>query len=132
KAYRDLGGKLSNVLATIESLRRLGFWIEVVTLIVPGFNDDPGELRAMARFLASVDRNIPWHVTAFHPDYRMTDRARTPSSKLLEAYDLGREAGLTFVYPGNAAGRVGDRENTYCPGCGEAVVRRRGFLVLGK
>jgi pyruvate formate lyase activating enzyme len=130
RAYRELGGKLSNVLDTIRRLKDLGFWVEVVTLTIPGFNDDPGELRAIAGFLAGVDRDIPWHVTAFHPDYKMTDRGRTAARKLLEAYDIGRAAGLRFVYPGNAPGQVGDRESTFCPGCEGLLIRRRGFLVL--
>ena len=130
RAYRDLGGKLSNVLETIRSLKRLGFWLEIVTLLVPGWNDDPGELRAMAAFLAEVGTDVPWHVTAFHPDYKMTDRDRTPARTLIEAYDIGREAGLQFVYPGNAPGLVGDRENTCCPRCSALLIRRRGFLVL--
>ncbi|MGH7752246.1 MAG: AmmeMemoRadiSam system radical SAM enzyme, partial [Gemmatimonadales bacterium] len=83
----------------------------------------------IAGFLAGIDPMIPWHVTAFHPDYKMTDRGRTPVETLLEAYDIGRAAGLRFVYPGNLPGRVGDRENTYCPGCGDLLIRRRGFLV---
>ena len=130
RAYRELGGKLSNVLDTIRLLKELAFWVEIVTLTIPGFNDDPGELRAIAAFLAGIDPDIPWHVTAFHPDYKMTDRDRTPVRKLLEAYDIGRAEGLRFVYPGNAPGRVGDRESTHCHGCGGLLIRRRGFLVL--
>ncbi len=130
RAYRDLGGKLSSVLETIVSLKKLGFWLEVVTLVIPGWNDDPGELRAMAGFLAGVDRDIPWHVTAFHPDYKMTERDRTPVRTLLGAYDAGRAAGLRFVYAGNLHGQVGDRESTFCPGCGDRLIQRKGFLVL--
>ena len=130
RAYRDLGGKLSNVLDTIRDLKQLGYWVEIVTLVIPGFNDEPAELRDLARFLAGVDRDMPWHVTAFHPDYKMTDRGRTAVKTLLDAYDIGLEAGLRFVYPGNVPGQVGNRENTCCPACGEAVVLRRGFLVL--
>jgi len=130
KAYRDLGGKLGNVLSTIQMLKKLGFWLEIVTLTIPGFNDDPGELRAMADFLAGIDPYIPWHVTAFHPDYKMTDRDRTPVKTLLKAYDIGRSSGLHFVYPGNLPGQVGERENTLCPQCCELLIRRRGFLVL--
>ncbi|MBI4606670.1 MAG: AmmeMemoRadiSam system radical SAM enzyme [Planctomycetes bacterium] len=130
RAYRELGGRLSNVLETIRALKRLGYWVEIVTLVVPGLNDDPGELRAMAEFLADVDRDMPWHVTAFHPDYKMTDRDRTGVRALLDAYDLGRAAGLRFVYPGNAAGQIGDRESTFCPECDALLIRRRGFVVL--
>ena len=130
KAYRDLGGRLDTVLETIHRLHELGFWVEIVTLIVPGFNDSPAELRDAATFIASIDRNIPWHVTAFHPDYKMTDRGRTAVETLLAAYDIGREAGLRFVYPGNARGRVGEREHTHCPECDTVLIRRHGFHVL--
>lgn len=128
--YRALGGRLSTVLATIRALKARGFWVEVVTLVVPGLNDDPGELKEMAAFLAGVDRDLPWHVTAFHPDYRMTDRDRTPPTRLLDAYDIGRGAGLRFVYTGNLPGLTGHRESTFCPGCGEVLIRREGFVVL--
>ncbi len=75
----------------------------------------------------SID--IPWHVTAFHPDYKMTDPPRTPSETLVRAYDFGKEAGLRYVYPGNCHGGVGTRENTYCPSCTKLLIRRRGFVV---
>ena len=130
RAYRDLGGKLSNVLDTIRRLKESGVWVEVVTLIIPGFNDDPGELGALADFLVGVDPDIPWHITAFHPDYKMTDRSRTPARTLIDAYDIGRTRGLRYVYPGNVPGQVGDREDTFCPDCGERLIHRRGFLVL--
>jgi pyruvate formate lyase activating enzyme len=118
------------VLETIRRLKDMGFWVEIVTLVVPGFNDSEKELTDMARFLAGVSPEIPWHVTAFHPDYKMTDPGATPSSTLIRAYEIGKEAGLHFVYPGNLAGQVGDREHTYCPGCGELLIRRRGFYVV--
>lgn len=129
KHYRELGGVLANVLGTIENLVAMGFWVEVVTLVVPDFNDSDAELGGIARFLAGVSKNIPWHVTAFHPDYKMNDNHRTPAATLLRAYDLGKEAGLHFVYPGNIHGGVGDRENTYCPTCNAMVIRRTGFYV---
>lgn len=128
--YRELGGVLANVLETIRLLKRMDFWVEVVTLIVPGFNDSDDELRRIAEFLASVSTDIPWHVTAFHPDYRMDDIAATPPETLLRAYDIGRAAGLNHCYPGNRPGRVGTRENTYCSSCGELLIQRTGFYVL--
>lgn len=130
KRYRSLGCTLSNVLESIGNIHAMGFWLEVVTLVVPGFNDNEEELRGIARFLAGISPHIPWHVTAFHPDYKMTDPCATPTDTLLRAYDWGREAGLEFVYPGNVHGRVGDREHTPCPGCGALLIRRRGFSVL--
>lgn len=129
KHYRELGGVLSNVLRTIEDLVTMNFWVEIVTLIVPGFNDNDAELTGIARFLAGVSKDMPWHVTAFHPDYKMQDNGHTPASTLLRAYDIGRAAGLRHVYPGNIHGGVGDRENTFCPACGDAVILRTGFYV---
>lgn len=127
--YRKLGCVLQNVLDTIRRLKAMAFWVEVVTLIVPTFNDGNDEFRRIADFLASVSPDIPWHCTAFHPDYKMADPPPTPSDTLLRAYDIGRGAGLRFVYPGNLAGRVGDREDTHCPGCRSTLIRRQGFYV---
>jgi pyruvate formate lyase activating enzyme len=128
--YRQLGGVLENVLDTIRRLRQMDFWVEVVTLVVPGLNDSDEELRQIAAFLAGVSPEIPWHVTAFHPDYRMDEPPATPVETLLRAYEHGRAAGLQFVYAGNLPGGVGDREHTHCPGCGTTLIERRGFYVL--
>jgi pyruvate formate lyase activating enzyme len=134
KHYRELGGVLKNVLDGIVQIKRMGFWLEVVTLVVPGWNDSDAELRGIAKFLAGVSPEIPWHVTSFHPDYKMNEAEgysqRTPADTLLRAYDIGREAGLWFVYPGNLPGQVGDREHTYCPHCGAVAIKRHGFYVL--
>lgn len=128
-SYRKLGCTLQNVLDSISRLVDMGFWVEVVTLVVPGFNDSDEELTGMAKFLAGVSTDIPWHVTAFHPDYKMTGPPRTPTSTLLRAYDIGKSAGLKFVYAGNSPGSVGDREHTQCPQCNEMLIRRYGFHV---
>ncbi len=128
--YRKLGGTLKAVTETIGQLKEMGFWLEVVTLIVPGFNDSAEELADMARFLAGVSADIPWHVTAFHPDYKMTGPNRTGVEELDRAYAAGKEAGLRFVYPGNLPGMVGDREHTHCPQCDALLIQRRGFYVL--
>lgn len=130
RPYRQLGGTLANVTRTIEAVYHRGLWLEVVTLLIPGFNDDPQELREMAAFLAGVNPNIPWHLTAFHPDYRMTAPRATQVGDLLKAVEIGRQAGLHFVYAGNLAGRVDEWENTRCPGCGETLIVRHGFQVL--
>ncbi len=133
KHYRQLGGVLSNVLDTIVQLKEMGFWVEIVTLIVPGWNDSDAELTGIAKFLAGVSREIPWHVTSFHPDYKMTadqGYVRTQADTLLRAYDYGKEAGLWFVYPGNLPGQVGECEHTYCPHCGAVAIKRHGFYVL--
>jgi len=129
RSYRELGGVLDNVLDTIKRLVQMDFWVEIVTLVVPGFNDGDDELKQIAEFLAGVSTDIPWHVTAFRPEYKMTDPPRTPIDTLLRAYDLGKEAGLKYVYPGNSAGGVGERESTHCPDCGTLLIRRRGFYV---
>lgn len=130
RAYRELGAKLENVLATIEGLKARGFWVEIVTLLVPGLNDTEEQVRAAARFLASVDPLIPWHVTAFHPDYKMTDRDWTPAQTLVWAAGIGEEEGLKYVYAGNLPGRVGRYEDTRCHACGATLIRRFGYEIL--
>lgn len=129
KHYRELGCVLDNVLKTIGMLVDMKFWVEVVTLVVPGFNDSDEELNSIAKFIAGVSKNIPWHVTAFRPDYKMQDVDRTPGETLLRAYDFGRSAGLNYVYPGNLHGQFGSRESTHCPECQSIVIRRTGFFV---
>ena len=128
--YRKLGGVLDHVLNTIRWTFEMGFWVEVVTLIVPGFNDSEAELREAARFIASVSPDIPWHVTAFHKDYKMTDPDNTPAQALIRAAEIGYEEGLRYVYAGNLPGRVGPYEDTRCPQCHETLIRRYGFYVL--
>jgi pyruvate formate lyase activating enzyme len=127
--YRELGGKLANVTETIRRAHALGFWVEVVTLIVPGINDDPAELRDLVGFLVSVSPDIPWHVTAFHGDYRMRSTRNTTASDLIRAAAIGRQGGLRFVYAGNLPGEVGGLEDTRCPSCGATVIARRGYTV---
>ena len=130
KGYRKLGGQLQTVLDTIKLLVEKRFWVEIVTLVVPGFNDSDEELRDIARFVAGVSRDIPWHVTAFHPDYKMTDRGWTPPKALLRGAEIGQAEGLNFVYAGNVPGRTGSLENTYCPRCKTLLIERIGFQVL--
>ncbi len=129
KRYRTLGGTLEAVTNGIRLVKERGLWLEVVTLIVPGFNDSEDELRAIAKFLTSVSRDIPWHVTAFHPDYKLTDPPATTSRQLVRAAEIGVEEGLRFVYAGNAPGRVGQWENTFCPNCRELLIERTGYLI---
>jgi pyruvate formate lyase activating enzyme len=130
RSYRKLGGVLQNVLDTIKMVHERGFWLEVVTLVVPGFNDSDDELKAAADFIASVSPDIPWHVTAFHKDYKMTDPDNTPPETLIRAAEIGYSAGLHFVYAGNLPGRVGKYENTFCPNCKATVIERYGFRIL--
>jgi pyruvate formate lyase activating enzyme len=127
--YRTLGCPLENVTQGIRMLHERGVWLEVVTLVVPGFNDSEEELRQTARFLASVNRDIPWHVTGFHQDYKMADRSATQAEQLIRAAEIGTEEGLRFVYAGNRPGEVGEWENTRCPACRETIIERHGFLV---
>ncbi len=129
KRYRELGGVLQNVLDSIQRVHDLGLWLEVVTLIIPGFNDSPAELMEAARFLASVSPDIPWHVTAFHPDYKMTDPPPTSVQTLIRAAEIGEEAGLRYVYAGNIPGYVGDYESTRCPHCQTSLVKRTGYVL---
>jgi pyruvate formate lyase activating enzyme len=130
KTYAALGGKLQAVLDTIAGLVERGIWVEVVTLVVPGLNDSPAEMKGIAAFLAGVSPDIPWHVTAYHPDYQMTDPPATPADTLLTGAKIGRDAGLRYVYAGNLPGHVGALEDTRCPSCGTTLVRRAGFTVL--
>lgn len=128
--YRKLGGVLDHVTATIRNLKTRGFWVEIVTLIVPGFSDDRDDLARMADFLASVDPLMPWHVTAFHPDYKMTDGyRRTTADDLMRVVRIGESAGLKYIYPGNLPGMVGELEDTRCHHCRATLIQRTGFTV---
>jgi pyruvate formate lyase activating enzyme len=130
KNYQQLGGRLENVLETIRTLKGWDIWVEVVTLVIPGFNDSDEELTQMAEFLASVSPDIPWHLTAFHPDYEMTAPEHTGAGILIHAAGIGRGAGLRFVYAGNLPGLVSDLENTVCPACSTLLIERSGFRVI--
>jgi len=128
--YHELGGRLAPILDSIRRIHEMGFWLEIVTLIVPAFNDSDGELRAIAEFLAGISADIPWHVTAFHEDYKMFGQGDTPAATLRRAVDIGRKAGLHFVYAGNLPGQLRGLEDTHCARCGAAAIERRGFRVL--
>jgi len=132
KSFRDdfyrkiCRGRLMPVLESIRFMKKLGIWIEITTLLITGVNDSEEELSDIARFIAEVDRDIPWHISRFHPDYRMTGVGATPLETLRRASDLGKKAGLRYVYLGNV---VGEAAETLCPGCGNPVIRRRGFWL---
>jgi len=128
--YHQLGGRLKPVLDSIAAIHAMGFWLEVVTLVVPGFNDSRQELEALARFLAGISQNIPWHVTAFHKSYKMTQPENTSAPALVRAASIGRDAGLRYVYAGNLDGHVGDLENTRCASCHALLIERHGFRVV--
>ncbi|MGC4085422.1 MAG: hypothetical protein QM736_25700 [Vicinamibacterales bacterium] len=104
-------------------------WLEIVTLLIPGFNDSDDEVARLTAFVADVSPDIPWHVTVFHGDYKMTGPADTTAEMLLRAADIGRRAGLRYVYPGNLPGQVGNGEDTRCAACGDTLVSRYGYLV---
>jgi pyruvate formate lyase activating enzyme len=125
---RICGARLEPVKASIRKMKELGVWVEVTTLIIPGLNDDTEQLHDIARFLVDLGPEIPWHVTAFHPNYRLTDRPPTPVRTLQKAREIGLKAGLRYVYSGNVPGEEG--ENTRCPSCGERLIARFGFRIL--
>ena len=107
----------------------MAFWVEIVTLLIPGFNDSHDELARLTEFIASVSPDIPWHVTAFHRDYKMTSPENTTADMLLGAAAIGHASGLRHVYAGNLPGQVGDLEDTRCAGCGELLIARYGYHV---
>ena len=129
KYYKDLcGANLEHVQETLRRMKLLGVFVEVTTLIVPGLNDDPEELKSLATFLMNdLGAETPWHISRFHPTYRLTDRPPTPLKTLREARKIGLETGLKYVYTGNVPGDTG--ENTFCPDCGETLIARSGFQV---
>jgi len=127
--YRQLGGRIQPILETIRRLHSLDFWVEIVTLLISGFNDSRDELDRLTTFLASVSPDIPWHVTAFHADYKMTDPPDTTADMLIAAAEIGRANGLRYVYAGNLPGQVGDLEDTRCASCGETLIARYGYYI---
>ncbi len=136
KAFRDatyrsiMKARLEPVLTCLKALVKAGVWVEVTTLVVPGMNDSPEELRDIARFIVDeLGDFVPWHVSRFHGDYKMTTTPTTPLRTLELACRLGKEAGLKFVYSGNVAGQAD--ESTYCPTCGELLIERVGFGIRG-
>jgi pyruvate formate lyase activating enzyme len=129
KYYKELcSARLKHVQATLKLMKTLGIFVEVTTLIVPGLNDDPAELKDLAAFIVEdLGPETPWHISRFHPTYKLNDRPATPVATLTAARKIGLNAGLRYVYTGNVPGDAG--ENTFCYGCGELVIERRGFRV---
>jgi pyruvate formate lyase activating enzyme len=127
--YREVvHAMLGEVLDSIVEYKRLGIWIEITTLIIPGYNDSDAELTGIARFIADkVGVETPWHVSQFYPTYKLTAPPRTPVATIRRARQIGLDAGLRYVYAGNVPGEGG--ENTHCPGCREPLIRRLGFYV---
>ncbi|MFH1198749.1 MAG: AmmeMemoRadiSam system radical SAM enzyme [Candidatus Omnitrophota bacterium] len=127
EAYKKIcGASLKPVLDSIRLMKEMGIWVEITTLIVPNENDSEEELYGIAQFIASVDKNIPWHISRFHPDYKFTKYEVTPESTLKKAQSLGQEAGLTYIYAGNVYGWGND---TICPFCKELLIKREGFDI---
>lgn len=126
--YRNVcGARLQPVLDCLRHYRELGIWVEVTTLLIPGYNDSDAELRQIAEFILSLGAEIPWHVSAFYPTYQLLDVPRTSVSVLRRARQIGLDVGLYHVYQGNIPGEGG--ENSYCQACGELVIERSGFLI---
>ncbi|RMG30412.1 MAG: AmmeMemoRadiSam system radical SAM enzyme [Methanobacteriota archaeon] len=128
KNYRALGTSLEKVLNGIKEVYKRKFWLEIVTLLIPGFNDSPEEIHQMAEFLADISTDIPWHITAFHPDYKMNDKRYTSAKDLIKAGTIAKEHGIKFVYLGNIRG-LEDWENTICPNCNTTLIRRDVFRI---
>ena len=126
KTYKKLcGGALRPVLESIEHMKKLGIWVEVTTLVIPGINDSDEELRDIAKFIRDTGKEIPWHISRFHPDYKYTNAAPTPVATLKKAASIGRDAGLKYVYLGNIA----QESNTNCHNCGKLLIARDGYLI---
>jgi pyruvate formate lyase activating enzyme len=122
---RVCGATLAPILETLSGMRRRGIWVEVTTLLIPGLNDDPDEIAALARWIATeLGPETPWHVSRFYPNYQLEDLPPTPVSTIQCAVEIGRGEGLRHVYAGNVGG-LGD--DTRCAGCGATLIRRRGF-----
>ena len=124
---KQCGAKLGPVLKTLETMKKMGVWLEVTTLLISGLNDSREELKDLSQFLAGLDPDIPWHISRFHPTYKLTDIPSTPPDRIRLARDIGHEAGLKYVYTGNLPGDEG--EKTFCHGCGALLIDRFGFTV---
>ena len=129
--YHELGGRIGPILDTIRRIYAMGLWLEIVTLLIPNFNDSDDELRRLTEFVASVSPDIPWHVTAFHTDYKMQGDGQrdTTVEDLLRAAEIGRDAGLRYIYAGNLPGMVEEWEDTRCPQCQDTLIRRYGYHI---
>jgi pyruvate formate lyase activating enzyme len=129
--YHELGGRIGPILDSIRRIHEMCLWLEIVTLLIPGFNDSPDELRRLTEFVASVSPDIPWHVTAFHGDYKMQGDGQrdTTSDDLLRAVEIGEQAGLRHIYAGNLPGAMAQWEDTRCPHCSETLIRRYSYLI---
>jgi pyruvate formate lyase activating enzyme len=128
--YKTLGGRIEPVLAAISDARELGYWVEVVTLVVPNFNDDPAGLRGLAKTLAAIDVEMPWHLNAFQPRYKMKDRPAMTADLLVSIAGAAYARGLRYVYVGNVTSAFSGLEHTRCPSCHSMVIERRNYATL--
>lgn len=130
KFYKEIcGARLKPVLENLALMKKLGIWVEVTTLIIPTLNDSEKELQEIADFIRTeLGPETPWHVSRFHPLYRLTSVPSTPVQTVLKAREIGLKAGLYYVYSGNIPGQGG--ENTYCHKCGALLIERLGFTIL--
>jgi pyruvate formate lyase activating enzyme len=124
---KTCGASLNPILEAVKAYYKKNIWIEITTLIIPGENDSEKELEQITGFIASIDKNLPWHISAFHPDYKMTSKESTPISSLEKAYEIGKRSGLSYIYTGNV---LRGRENTYCPNCKKAVIKRFAYNII--
>jgi pyruvate formate lyase activating enzyme len=135
KSFRDefykkyCGARLQPVLESLQCMKEKGIWVEITTLLIPGMNDSEEELEDIARFIARLGKETPWHISRFHPQYKILNLPATSIALLNRAVQIGREAGLKYVYSGNVPGD--DGENTRCFHCGKLLIGRYGFKVTG-
>jgi pyruvate formate lyase activating enzyme len=129
KFYKEVcGARLKPVLESLKLMKALGIWVEITTLIIPTLNDSERELEEIAQFILSLGAEVPWHLSAFYPTYKLINLPRTPAATLHRAREIGLKTGLRYVYCGNIPGQGG--EDTFCPHCGRNVIERMGFRVV--
>ena len=129
KFYKEMcGARLKPVLESLKLMKALGIWVEITTLVIPTLNDSEREFEEIAQFILSLGAEVPWHLSAFYPTYKLVNLPRTPAATLHRAREIGMKAGLRYVYCGNIPGQGG--ENTFCPHCGRIVIHRMGFRVV--
>ena len=129
--YRNVcKATLEPVLNSIKFAKKTGMWVEVTTLLIPDKNDNPDELRQAAEFLAGIDKEMPWHITSFHPEYKMLDTKATPPESMIKAREIGLDAGLKHIYLGNLQGTYSNYETTICPKCKKTAINREGFSLI--
>jgi pyruvate formate lyase activating enzyme len=129
KFYKEVcGARLKPVLENLRLMRQMGIWVEITTLVIPTLNDSDKEFEEIAQFILTLGPEVPWHISAFYPTYKMLNLSRTPASLLHRAREIGMKTGLRYVYCGNIPGEEG--EDTFCPHCHKKVIERVGFQVL--